>query len=205
MRKTLSRILPFAAMLLVLLVLLSATAFAAGDPTEEPGTKMIECPDCGILGICTQCYGLDPACEACGGTNVCATCGGTGYVTSPSRFFNTAWSLLPPVIAIALALITKEVYSSLFIGIVVGGLLYSNFQFETTVLHVFNDGIVASVTDSYNMGILIFLVILGAMVCLMNKAGGSAAFGRWAKAHIKSRVGVQLMSILLGVLIFIDD
>ena len=205
MRKTLSRILPFAAMLLVLLVLLSATAFAAGDPTEEPGTKMIECPDCGTLGICTQCYGLDPACEACGGTNVCATCGGTGYVTSPSRFFNTVWSLLPPVIAIALALITKEVYSSLFIGIVVGGLLYSNFQFETTVLHVFNDGIVASVTDSYNMGILIFLVILGAMVCLMNKAGGSAAFGRWAKAHIKSRVGVQLMSILLGVLIFIDD
>lgn len=90
---------------------------------------------------------------------------------SSSRFFNTFWSLLPPIIAIALALITKEVYSSLFIGIVVGGLLYSNFAFEATVLHVFNDGIVASVTDSYNMGILIFLVILGAMVCLMNKAG----------------------------------
>ena len=96
-------------------------------------------------------------------------------------------------------------YSSLFIGIVVGGLLYSNFAFEATVLHVFNDGIVASVTDSYNMGILIFLVILGAMVCLMNKAGGSAAFGRWAKVHIKSRVGAQLASILLGCLIFIDD
>lgn len=205
MRKTLTRILPLLAMMLVLLVMLSATAFAAGDPTEEPGTKMIECPDCGTVGACMECYGLDPACEACGGTNVCATCGGTGYVTSPSRFFNTAWSLLPPVIAIALALITKEVYSSLFIGIVAGGLLYSNFQFETTVRHVFDDGIVASVTDSYNMGILIFLIILGAMVCLMNKAGGSAAFGRWAKVHIKSRAGVQLVSILLGVLIFIDD
>ncbi|HJA25855.1 MAG TPA: Na+/H+ antiporter NhaC family protein [Candidatus Fournierella merdigallinarum] len=186
-------------------MLLSATAFAAGDPTDQAGTKMIECPDCGAVGACMECYGLDPACPACGGANVCATCGGSGYVQSPSRFFNTAWALLPPVIAIALALITKEVYSSLFIGILVGGLLYSNFHFETTVLHVFNDGIVASVTDSYNMGILIFLIILGAMVCLMNKAGGSAAFGRWAKEHIKSRVGVQLVSILLGVLIFIDD
>ena len=126
-------------------------------------------------------------------------------VEAVSRFYNTAWSLLPPVIAIVLALLTKEVYSSLFIGILVGGLMYSNFGFEGTVLHVFNDGIVASVTDSYNMGILIFLIILGAMVCLMNKAGGSAAFGRWAKDHIKSRVGAQLASILLGCLIFIDD
>lgn len=120
-------------------------------------------------------------------------------------FYGTAWALLPPVVAIALALITKEVYSSLFLGILVGGLLYSNFAFEATILHVFNDGIVASVTDSYNMGILIFLIILGSMVCLMNKAGGSAAFGRWAKDHIKSRVGAQLASVLLGVLIFIDD
>ena len=136
---------------------------------------------------------------------VCETCGGTGYVEASSPYFNTFWSLLPPIIAIALALITKEVYSSLFIGILVGGLLYSNFAFEGTVLHVFNDGIVASLCDSYNMGILIFLVILGSMVCLMNKAGGSAAFGRWAKVHIKSRVGAQLASIILGVLIFIDD
>ena len=122
-----------------------------------------------------------------------------------SSFYNTAWSLLPPVIAIGLALITKEVYSSLFIGILAGGLMYANFNFEATMLHVFNDGIVASVTDSWNMGIIIFLVILGAMVCLMNKAGGSAAFGRWAETHIKSRVGAQLASILLGCLIFIDD
>ncbi len=122
-----------------------------------------------------------------------------------SQFYNTAFSLLPPVIAIFLALLTKEVYSSLFVGIVVGGLMYSNFSFEGTILHVFNGGIVASVTDSYNMGIIIFLVILGAMVSLMNKAGGSAAFGRWAKKHIKSRVGAQLASVLLGCLIFIDD
>ena len=122
-----------------------------------------------------------------------------------SPFHATAWSLLPPVIAIGLALITKEVYSSLFIGILTGGLLYSGFQFEGTVLHVFQDGVVSVLSDSYNVGILIFLVILGVMVCLMNKAGGSAAFGRWAAQNIKSRVGAQLASIVRGVLIFIDD
>ena len=199
------RLLPLLAVMLLLCSAMTVTAFAADDPTEETGTRMIECPDCGGSTACMECYGLDEACESCGGTNVCATCEGTGYVESSSRFFNTFWSLLPPIIAIALALITKEVYSSLFIGILVGGLLYSNFAFESTVLHVFNDGIVASLCDSYNMGILIFLVILGSMVCLMNKAGGSAAFGRWAKVHIKSRVGAQLASIVLGVLIFIDD
>ncbi len=122
-----------------------------------------------------------------------------------SPVHGTFWSLLPPVIAILLALITKEVYSSLFVGILVGGLLYSGFHFEATVLHVFNDGIVAVLSDGYNVGILIFLVILGAMVCLMNKAGGSAAFGRWAAQHIHSRVGAQLATVALGVLIFIDD
>ena len=124
-----------------------------------------------------------------------------------SRFYGTAWSLLPPVIAIVLALITKEVYSSLFVGILAGGLLYSNFAFEGTVLHIFNDGIVAVLAqpDGYNIGILIFLVILGAMVSLMNRAGGSAAFGRWAAKHIKTRVGAQLATIALGVLIFVDD
>ena len=190
------RVVPLLALLVLLCGVMTVNAFAADDPTEEIGTKMIECPDCGAVGVVLTDEGTAAACESCGGT---------GYVESSSRFFNTFWSLLPPIIAIALALITKEVYSSLFIGIVVGGLLYSNFAFEATVLHVFNDGIVASVTDSYNMGILIFLVILGAMVCLMNTAGGSAAFGRWAKVHIKSRVGAQLASILLGCLIFIDD
>ncbi len=122
-----------------------------------------------------------------------------------SPFYATPWALLPPVVAIGLALITKEVYSSLFIGILVGGMLYSGFQFEGTVLHVFEDGIVSVLSDSYNVGILVFLVILGAMVCLMNKAGGSAAFGRWAAKNIKSRVGAQMAAIVLGVLIFIDD
>ncbi len=119
--------------------------------------------------------------------------------------YATVWSLVPPVVAIVLALITKEVYSSLFIGILMGGLFYAGFNFETTVNHVFVDGIVGSLTDEYNMGILVFLVILGVMVCMMNRAGGSAAFGRWARAHIKSRVGVQLATVLLGCLIFIDD
>ncbi len=119
--------------------------------------------------------------------------------------YATFWSLLPPIVAIALALITKEVYSSLIIGIIVGGLIYAGGNFETTITHVVTDGFVANVADSYNMGIIIFLILLGALVSMMNKAGGSAAFGRWATKHIKSRVGAQLATIALGVLIFIDD
>ena len=120
-------------------------------------------------------------------------------------FFATVWALLPPIIAIVLALITKEVYSSLFVGILAGGLLYSGFGFEGTITHVFSDGFVGSISDSYNVGILVFLVMLGAMVAMMNRAGGSAAFGRWATKHIKTRVGAQLATVALGVLIFIDD
>lgn len=120
-------------------------------------------------------------------------------------YFATIWSLLPPIIAIVLALITKEVYSSLFVGILAGGLIYSNFNFEGTITHVFSDGFVGSLADGYNVGILIFLVMLGAMVAMMNKAGGSAAFGRWATKHIKTRVGAQLATVALGVLIFVDD
>ena len=183
MRKRFPRWLTLLAVLVVLVAALGTTVSAAGNPTEEPGSKMIVCADCNETGLCMTCYGQDPACSDCGGTFLCSACGGTGYVESPSHFYNTVWGLLPPVIAIALALITKEVYSSLFIGILVGGLLYSNFSFEGTVRHVFLDGIVASLSDSYNVGILIFLVILGAMVCLMNRAGGSAAFGRWAQTH----------------------
>ena len=200
MRNLRRRFLPLLAVMLLLCAAMTVPALAAGeDPTETAGTKYIECPDCGAMGVVLSEDGEAVPCETC------ADSGYVGYVESSSRFYNTFWSLLPPIIAIALALITKEVYSSLFIGILAGGLLYSNFAFESTILHVFNDGIVASVTDSYNMGILIFLIILGSMVCLMNKAGGSAAFGRWAKEHIKSRVGAQLASVLLGVLIFIDD
>ncbi|MCI9005655.1 MAG: Na+/H+ antiporter NhaC family protein [Lachnospiraceae bacterium] len=119
--------------------------------------------------------------------------------------YASCWALLPPVVAIVLALITKEVYSSLFVGILIGGLFYSEFTFEKTVTHVFQDGIVGVLSDSYNVGILVFLVILGILVCMMNQAGGSAAFGRWASIHIKSRIGAQLATVLLGVLIFIDD
>lgn len=119
--------------------------------------------------------------------------------------YATFWALIPPVVAIALALITKEVYSSLFIGILVGALFYSGFSFEGTVLHIFNGGFISVLSNSYNVGILVFLVILGIMVCLMNKAGGSAAFGRWASKRIKTRVGAELATIVLGVLIFIDD
>ena len=119
--------------------------------------------------------------------------------------YSTFWALVPPVVAIGLALITKEVYSSLFVGILMGGLLYSGFQFETTITHIFEDGIISVLSDSYNVGILVFLVILGTMVGLMNKAGGSAAFGQFAARKIHNRVGAQLATILLGVLIFIDD
>ena len=121
------------------------------------------------------------------------------------ELYATFWALIPPVVAIALALITKEVYSSLFVGILVGALLYSGFSFEKTVVHIFEGGIISVLSDKYNVGILVFLVILGAMVSLMNRAGGSAAFGEWAGQHIKSRVGAQLATIALGVLIFIDD
>ena len=120
-------------------------------------------------------------------------------------FNETAFSLLPAVMAIVLALITKEVYSSLFIGIVAGGLLYTNFNLVAAMEHVFVDGMVGSLADEWNVGILIFLVILGTMVMLMNRAGGSAAFGRWATTHVKTKTGAQLANIALGVLIFIDD
>ena len=120
-------------------------------------------------------------------------------------FANTFWSLVPPIVAIGLALITKEVYSSLFIGILFGGLLYSQFSLVGTMEHVFVDGMIGSLSDSWNVGILIFLVILGGMVMLMNRAGGSAAFGRWSQEHIKTRLGAQLATIALGCLIFIDD
>lgn len=129
------------------------------------------------------------------------------YVPS---MYATVWALVPPVVAIVLALITKEVYSSLFVGIVIGGLFYGNafqpgFSAERSVLHIFEDGLVGVLSDSYNVGILIFLVVLGVMVSMMNKAGGSAAFGEWASEHIKTRIGAQLAAIILGVLIFIDD
>lgn len=124
--------------------------------------------------------------------------------------YGTFWSLVPPIVAIGLALITKEVYSSLFIGIVIGGVLYSIGSpdynlFEGTVRHVLYDGIIANLANENNVGILVFLVILGVIVCLMNMSGGSAAFGRWAQKRIKTRIGAQLATVVLGCLIFVDD
>lgn len=120
----------------------------------------------------------------------------------------TLWSLFPPVIAIGLALITKEVYSSLFVGILSGGIIYavaSGTGFEGTFKAVVQDGLITNLSNAYNVGILVFLVVLGIIVVLMNKAGGSRAYGEWASAHIKSRRGVALSTFFLGVLIFVDD
>ncbi len=119
--------------------------------------------------------------------------------------YGTFWALLPPIIAIALALITKEVYSSLFVGILVGGFFWANGNPEGAMNHILVDGMIGSLSDGWNVGILVFLVILGMMVCLMNKAGGSQAFGEFAAKHIKTKAGAQLATVLLGGLIFIDD
>lgn len=127
-------------------------------------------------------------------------CACTGSITNP---VGTLWSLFPPVVAIGLALITKEVYSSLFIGVLVGGLLANGFNPVHTVDTVVTDGLISAVSGS--AGIFAFLVILGIIVALLNKAGGSQAFGNWAATHIKTKVGASLATFILGVLIFIDD
>ncbi|MBQ0018435.1 MAG: Na+/H+ antiporter NhaC family protein [Clostridiales bacterium] len=119
--------------------------------------------------------------------------------------YATGWAVLPPLVAIALALITKEVYSSLFVGIITGAVLYAGASFSGILEHALLDGVVASLSDSWNVGILVFLVVLGMMVALMNKSGGSRAFGNWASSRVKSRVAAQLTSVVLGVLIFVDD
>ena len=118
--------------------------------------------------------------------------------------YATIWSLLPPIIAIALALITKEVYFSLFVGILSGALIYSNFSPWGMVTNTF-DVMIAKLSDGWNVGIMLFLVTLGMMVALINKAGGSAAYGRWASKHIKTRVGAMISTAVLGMLIFVDD
>ncbi len=124
------------------------------------------------------------------------------------KVYATILSLLPPVIAIGLALITKEVYTSLLAGIIVGGLLYSNFNLElmlNTILFQEEGGMIYKLSDAGNVGILVFLVMLGILVSLLNRAGGSAAFGKWASRHIKTRIGAQISVMILGVLIFVDD
>jgi len=130
---------------------------------------------------------------------------GSSGEESQSFVYGTFWALLPPIIAIALALITKEVYSSLFIGIVTAALLYANFHPLNAFTTMFTEGFIASLADSWNVGILIFLVVLGTIVCLMNRAGGSAAYGEWASRRIKTRKGAILSTFGLGILIFVDD
>lgn len=141
-------------------------------------------------------------CHDCDGAG-CEVCGGTGVVDAESIYSETFMALIAPVIAIVLALITKEVYSSLFVGIVVGGFLYGSYHFAGGMDAIINTGIISAVSDS--AGIFAFLVILGILVSLINKAGGSQAFGVWAQKHIKSRVGAAIATFILGVLIFIDD
>ncbi len=149
-----------------------------------------------VAGITNGSNALLP-CPDCDGAAECETCLGEANVRG------SLWALLPPVIAIGLALITKEVYSSLFIGILSGALLYSNFSFTGTVDALISDGLISAASGT--AGIFIFLVELGIIVALINKAGGSAAFGNWAKTHIKSRAGAILATFVLGVLIFVDD
>ena len=176
MEKTTKKISTKGIVLIVaVLLILSLLIFSAATDSSN---KTVDCPDC-ELGI------------------LCDTCGGEGVVRG------TLWALLPALIAISLALITKEVYSSLFVGIVSGGLLYARFSFTGTFDAVINDGLIEAVSGS--AGIFIFLVELGIIVALINKAGGSAAFGKWAQENIKSRVGVMLATFLLGVMIFVDD
>ncbi len=136
----------------------------------------------------------------------------SGVITEPENYqcgvYATVFALLPPVIAIGLALITKEVYTSLLAGIITGGLLYSNFNLELMINTIFfqeDGGMVYKLADAWNVGILVFLVMLGILVSMLNKAGGSAAFGKWASKHIKTRIGAQISVMILGVLIFVDD
>ncbi len=192
----------------VVILLVSVSVLAVFLKT----TSSVDCPDC-IDGknysfTCNSCEG-DETCTVCGGIGgygdpiTCATCNGLKEVAAESNYYATFMSLVPPIIAIVLALVTKEVYSSLFIGIITGALLYANFNVVTAADALVNEGLIASVAGT--AGIFIFLVILGVMVALINKSGGSAAFGRWAKTHIKSKIGASICTFVLGVLIFIDD
>ena len=168
--------------------------------TDCDGTGIVHEVECPVCGGSAEYAGKN--CTACSGIGVlndaeCENCSGEGEVRA------SFWALVPPVIAIALALITKEVYSSLFVGIVAGAILGSDFVFTKTMDILVNDSLIDAVSGT--AGIFIFLVVLGVIVALVNKAGGSAAFGKWAQKHIKSRSGAMIATFVLGVLIFIDD
>ena len=184
--------------IVVALVIVVVLAFVIkGD-----GSQTVDCADCEGSGIVLSTVtGEDGSISAA--ADPCETCGGSGQVAAESQYYSTFVALIPPLIAIALALITKEVYSSLFIGIIAGGLFATNFSGLGTMDSIIGDGFITAVADQ--SGIFIFLVELGVLVALVNKAGGSAAFGKWAQKHIKTRVGAHLATFVLGVLIFIDD
>ncbi len=169
----------------------------------------VECSDCGGAGVTMcECLGQsDGVCSTCQNANIvkCSSCEGSGKVSAESKLYATFWALIPPTVAIVLALITKEVYSSLFIGILVGALFASDFNPVGAWDAVVTNGFIASVGDSWNAGIFIFLVILGILVALINSSGGAAAFGSWAVKNIKTRIGAMLATFVLGVLIFVDD
>ena len=188
--------------LLVAAIVILATLMVAKFTGGANGT--VTCPDCKEGQVeCSTCVDLDEdeqkKCKDCEGTLLvdCETCGGDAEVRG------TLWAIVPPIIAIGLALITKEVFSSLFIGMLSGAILYADFSFTGSFDALVNDGLISAVSGT--AGIFIFLVILGIIVSLINKAGGSQSFGKWAQTHIKSRVGSMLATFLLGVLIFVDD
>ena len=208
-KKTLVNLITVAVVLIVFI----ACAVNMGKIT------MVDCGTCGGEGktvtySCVACEGSgsvdDADCEVCQGAGGleevdCEDCGASGKVEADSKYYKTIMALMPPIIAIVLALVTKEVYSSLFVGIVAAGLLITEFKPVATLNTVLNDGLIGSLADSWNVGILIFLVLLGIIVALVNKAGGSRAFGNWTKKHVKTKVGAQLATFVLGVLIFVDD
>ena len=199
--------------LLIAVIVIIATLTVAGVTGGALG--MVDCPDCDGYSDCTACDNnrTVPCPSYCDGDSNCGTCEGSNEVSCPRCTCETCggagtvqgsfWALIPPVIAIGLALITKEVYSSLFAGIVSGALLAANFAPTGALDTAIGAGLIDAVSGT--AGIFIFLVELGIIVALINKAGGSRAFGEWAQTHIKSRVGAQLATFALGVLIFIDD
>lgn len=208
---TLKKVIAIAVALIIVVVLafvIKGNAMVTCGDCAGTGKVVSSCESCSGVGIMLDSDGNSVTCTACEGTGTpevigCENCDGSGKVAADSRYYSTFMALVPPLIAIALALITKEVYSSLFIGILAGGLFASNFSAIGTVDNVVNEGFISAVSGQ--AGIFIFLVQLGILVALVNKAGGSAAFGKWAERHIKTRVGAHLATFVLGVLIFIDD
>lgn len=207
MKKVGSKFIATALVIILTIIAVTVMSLTLGK------TTMVDCESCGgdgevIYTECADCGG--DGCKLCDGLGSikgeeakCEDCAGKGQVAHSSKYYATFMSLVPALVAILLALITKEVYSSLFVGIVLGALFANNFGIVSSVDTLVNQGLIDSVSGT--AGIFIFLVILGILVALINKTGGSAAFGRWASKNIKSKIGATICTFILGVLIFIDD